>query len=108
MSIPGAPQLDRWKWREGQSGNPKGRPRRSEAVLDALRLNTPRAAEKIKELLDCGHPPTELRCAMYILESCPGDHLPKDYPEALKMLRDRLESGKLRLVEVDTTEEPRR
>jgi hypothetical protein len=107
MSIPGAPQLDRWKWREGQSGNPKGRPRRSEAVLDALHLNTPRAAEKLKELLDCGHGPTELRCAMYILESCPDhDRLPKDYPEALKMLKERLETGKLRLVEVDAAEEP--
>jgi hypothetical protein len=106
MGIPGAPQLDRWKWREGQSGNPKGRPRRSEAVLDALRLNTPRAAEKIKELLNCGHAPTELRCAIYILESCPDhDRLPKDYPEALKMLKERLETGKLRLVEVDAGEE---
>jgi hypothetical protein len=79
----------------------------SAPVLDALRLNTPRAAEKLKELLDCGHAPTELRCAIYILESCPDhDRLPKDYPEALKMLRERLETGKLRLVEVDTTEEP--
>jgi hypothetical protein len=91
-------------WQPGQSGNPKGRPKRAAQAIQALLANTPRAAEKLKELLDCGHPPTELRCVMYILDSCPeSDKLPKDYPEALRMLRERLETGRLRLV--DTEEE---
>jgi hypothetical protein len=95
------PQLDPWKWPRGQSGNQRGRPRRSQIALEALRLNTPRAAEKLKELLDCGHPThrASLRqCTFSRAAQATGCR--RTHPEALKMLKERLETGKLRLVEV--------
>ena len=55
------------RWKPGQSGNPKGRPRTPVEVREIFREATPSLARKLVELASCGDPRTELRAVEVLL-----------------------------------------
>ena len=56
------------RYQKGQSGNPGGRPKVDPGVREALRAKTPRAVERLGELLESEDEEVALKAAIHVLD----------------------------------------